>query len=85
MTLSLVLCGLYYWVWIYALPKARGYRIKQEVIGLNGGALTNRFVQVPLANLEEWDKSHDAAGYPVRKESQDETSMNSLKGKADSE
>ncbi|OAL23763.1 hypothetical protein AYO20_10909 [Fonsecaea nubica] len=56
------LCGVYYWVWIIALPKWRGYRIRQETEQLEGGANMHQLVKVPVDQLEEWDETHDAAG-----------------------
>ncbi|CAE7077488.1 unnamed protein product [Rhizoctonia solani] len=36
----LLLCGLYYWVRIYALPQLRGYELVEETISLPGGVKT---------------------------------------------
>jgi len=62
---SLIGCGVYYFLWINILPKLRGYRFRQEVIGLDGGAQTHRLVKVPVAELSEWDASHDAVGRAI--------------------
>ncbi|KAN0132987.1 Amino acid permease domain containing protein [Lactarius tabidus] len=40
-----LLCALYYYVWIILLPKIGGYRIVEEVVELDGGALTSRLVR----------------------------------------
>jgi hypothetical protein len=37
-------CGLYYYVRIVLLPQIGGYEIKEEVVVLDGGALTSRLV-----------------------------------------
>ena len=39
------LCALYYYVWIILLPKIGGYNIVEEVVELDGGALTSRLVR----------------------------------------
>ncbi len=44
------------------LPKLRGYQIRQEVLVLDSGATTHKLVNVPLAELEEWDRTHDVKG-----------------------
>ncbi|THW04454.1 amino acid transporter [Aureobasidium pullulans] len=61
----LLACGVYYYSWIYLLPKWGGYRIKQEVVVLGDGSSTNSLVRVPLSELERWDQDHDAAGRVV--------------------
>jgi len=59
----IIVCGLYYVAWIYAIPKWRGYRIRTEVLEVdNNGANTHRLVQVPLSDLATWDAEHDEAG-----------------------
>jgi len=44
------------------LPKWRGYRIRQEVLALDNGATTHKLVNVKLAQLEQWDRTHDVTG-----------------------
>ncbi|EPE28870.1 hypothetical protein GLAREA_00028 [Glarea lozoyensis ATCC 20868] len=58
----LVLCGLYYWVWVYILPKIGGYAIRQEVLTLDNGATTHRLVKVPNGKVAAWDETHDPLG-----------------------
>ncbi|KXJ87303.1 amino acid permease-domain-containing protein [Microdochium bolleyi] len=60
----LILCALYYVVWMFVWPKFRGYRIRPEVLDDvdSRGANTHRLVQVPLAELAAWDAEHDDAG-----------------------
>ncbi|KAH9987318.1 amino acid permease-domain-containing protein [Russula compacta] len=41
----LLLCALYYYVWIVLLPKIGEYEIVEEVVDLGGGALTSRLVR----------------------------------------
>jgi hypothetical protein len=59
---SVVLCGIYYVFYIYVLPHWRGYRIRQEIVLLDGGANTHKLVKVPLDQLEEWDSTHNPLG-----------------------
>jgi len=44
------------------IPKVRGYRFRQEVLQLDDGANTHRLVKVPVAELAEWDTTHDHTG-----------------------
>ena len=61
--LSIILCGIYYYLWIHGIPRWRGYRIRQETVSLaDGGSLTHRLVQVPINQLDEWDRTHDPLG-----------------------
>ena len=55
-------CGVYYYSWIWVVPKLRGYRIRQEAIRLDDGAQSHRLVKVPVPELVEWDTTHDAVG-----------------------
>ncbi|KAF8273274.1 amino acid/polyamine transporter I [Lactarius quietus] len=49
-----LLCALYYYVWIILLPKIGGYDIVEEVVELDGGALTSRLVKkYKTRSLEE--------------------------------
>jgi hypothetical protein len=63
--LSLLGCGVYYVLWIYVIPKIRGYRIRQEVLQFENGAQSHKLVKVPVAGLSEWDASHDHVGRSV--------------------
>lgn len=58
-------CVLYYWVWVWVLPRARGYRIRQEVLAFGAGAQSHRLTKVPVGELEAWDQTHDSVGRPV--------------------
>jgi amino acid transporter len=59
----LLVCGLYYWVWMYALPKYGKYKLRNETQSVgDDGANTHRLVKVPLDQLQEWDAAHDEAG-----------------------
>ncbi|KLU91233.1 high-affinity methionine permease [Magnaporthiopsis poae ATCC 64411] len=65
----LVVCYLYYYLWITLLPKWKGYCIRPEILDVDegSGANTHRLVKVPLAELEEWDATHDDAGFLRRR------------------
>ncbi|KAI0879426.1 high-affinity methionine permease [Hypoxylon argillaceum] len=59
----IILCGIYYVIWMYALPKYKGYRLRSEILHVDSqGATTHQLVKVPLAELEKWDSEHDEAG-----------------------
>ncbi|KAF7556135.1 hypothetical protein G7Z17_g1671 [Cylindrodendrum hubeiense] len=58
----LLACGLYYWTWVYLLPRWRGYRLRQEVLSLDDGVQTHQISRVPVEQLDEWDANHDATG-----------------------
>ncbi|KAK2732437.1 high affinity methionine permease, partial [Colletotrichum kahawae] len=62
----LVGCGVYYWLWIYVVPKARGYRIRQQVLELADGAQSHKLVKVPVDDLAAWDATHDHVGRPLQ-------------------
>ncbi|KAI4746120.1 amino acid transporter [Aureobasidium sp. EXF-12298] len=61
----LLICGVYYYSWLYVLPKWGKYKIKQEVIVLGDGSSTNSLVKVALTDLESWEQNHDEAGRVV--------------------
>lgn len=58
----LVLCGIYYLVWIRVLPHVLGYEVRQELVQLDGGVQAHNLVKVPAGRLMEWDAVHDATG-----------------------
>jgi hypothetical protein len=62
---SLVICGIYYVLWIYVVPKLRGYRIRQRALILDNGAVSHSLIKVPVAELDEWDATHDAVGHAI--------------------
>lgn len=55
-------CGVYYWTWIWILPKIGGYRVRQEVLTLDHGAQSHKLVKVPVQELAQWDETHDSSG-----------------------
>jgi hypothetical protein len=61
----LVLCAIYYFFWIYLLPYFNKYRIRQEALQLDNGAISHVLRKVPLDKLEEWDSTHDAVGHTL--------------------
>ncbi|WVQ95763.1 hypothetical protein IAU59_002862 [Kwoniella sp. CBS 9459] len=58
----LAICGIYYYLWIYALPKWGGYQIRQTVLQLDGGAVSHKLVKVKNDEIERWDAEHDPSG-----------------------
>ncbi|KAL2260309.1 hypothetical protein VTK26DRAFT_5717 [Humicola hyalothermophila] len=58
-------CVVYYYLWIWAIPKLRGYRLRQETVTFEDGAQSHRLVKVPVAEVAEWDATHDAVGRPL--------------------
>ncbi|WWD22193.1 hypothetical protein CI109_106684 [Kwoniella shandongensis] len=58
----IALCGIYYYFWIFALPKWGNYQIRQTVIELPGGAVSHKIVKVKNEDVAEWDASHDPSG-----------------------
>ncbi|KAL4883920.1 amino acid permease-domain-containing protein [Aspergillus karnatakaensis] len=58
----LIACAIYYFLWAFLIPIGRGYKLRQEVISLDDGAQSNRLKKVPVADVAEWDATHDAAG-----------------------
>lgn len=59
---SLIVCGIYYYVWAKWIPKWRGYQLRQEVVNLGGGAEAHLIAKIPVGEVEAWDANHDAAG-----------------------
>ncbi|KAJ3492939.1 hypothetical protein NLG97_g5046 [Lecanicillium saksenae] len=59
----MILCGLYYVVWMFVLPKWLGYRIRAEIVTAEDEATsTHRLVKVPLDEVERWDAEHTESG-----------------------
>lgn len=81
---SIVGCGVYYAVWKYVLPRFGGYRLRQEVLELEGGAQSHQIVKVPIDDVASWDATHDAVGRPLREYGSDskDGSTGSAKGGA---
>ncbi|KAI0539308.1 high-affinity methionine permease [Xylaria digitata] len=70
----IVLCAIYYVIWMYALPKWKGYQLRPEILNIDDqGANTHRLVKVPIAEVEKWDREHDEAGRLRRRNGPDET------------
>lgn len=55
-------CGVYYWVWVYLLPRFGGYEMRQRVIQLPDGAITHELVKIKKEDLVKWDDEHDVSG-----------------------
>lgn len=73
-------CVAYYVLWVKLLPRWRGYRLRQEVLQLDGGAQGHQLVKVPLEQVAEWDATHDAAGRAIGADSPADTRTEVLAG-----
>ena len=62
---SLLICAIYYALWVWILPYLGHYRIRHEKQVLEGGEITHKLIKVPLEELTSWDRSHDAQGRRV--------------------
>ena len=51
---------------MYILPKLGHYRVRPEILAIDGSAATHRLVKVPREKLAVWDSSHDASGQVVK-------------------
>ncbi|TGO13437.1 hypothetical protein BTUL_0069g00030 [Botrytis tulipae] len=59
-------CILYHAFWIYILPYFGKYQIRQELIVIDGeSSKAHRLIKVPNAELEAWDREHDALGRKI--------------------
>ncbi|KAF5860881.1 hypothetical protein ETB97_000972 [Aspergillus alliaceus] len=58
----LAACGIYYYLWIKVIPKYKGYDWRQTVLEFGDGSVAHNLVKVPVAELEQWNEEHDAAG-----------------------
>ncbi|KAF7159607.1 hypothetical protein CNMCM5623_004987 [Aspergillus felis] len=62
------LCGVYYYVYIKALPRLGGYTFRQIILQMEDGATAHKLVKVPNEQLKAWDAEHDATGRELVKE-----------------
>ncbi|KAI1846225.1 hypothetical protein JX265_010602 [Neoarthrinium moseri] len=76
----LLACGTYYTVWIYVLPKLRKYQLRQTVVTYENGAQSHNIVQVPNAEVERWDATHDAVGREISLETHSHSSEKEVSG-----
>ncbi|KAK2803576.1 hypothetical protein FQN51_003338 [Onygenales sp. PD_10] len=58
----IIICGVYYYLWIHLIPRLKNYQIRQDVLVLENGATTHRLVKVPNDQVAAWDKEHDVVG-----------------------
>ena len=61
----LLACVAYYVLWVHAIPRWRGYRIRHEKLVLEGGEVTHKLIKVPVDRLAVWDQEHDAQGKKI--------------------
>ncbi|KAK2038070.1 high-affinity methionine permease [Colletotrichum somersetense] len=76
----LVGCGVYYWLWIYAVPKLKGYEIRQQVLELADGAQSHKLIKVPVTKLAEWDATHDQVGRSLQQTPSEQATEEEKKG-----
>ena len=74
----IAVCGIYYVIWIKALPKWGGYVIRQVVVveegepgepgeaGGGGETKYSKLVKVPREALAQWEREHDSHGNFIR-------------------
>ncbi|KAJ5274111.1 high affinity methionine permease [Penicillium angulare] len=55
-------CVVYYYFWIYIIPKWKGYEFRQTVVQFEDGSITHQLVKIPREELATWDSQHDATG-----------------------
>ncbi|KAL1952984.1 hypothetical protein VTO42DRAFT_3807 [Malbranchea cinnamomea] len=55
-------CVIYYFLWVWFLPRIYGYKIRTETLVLDDGAVTHRLLRIPNDQVDEWDRTHDDAG-----------------------
>ena len=77
---SLVLCAIYYVVWMYILPRLQRHRIRPEIVSLSGSAATHRLVKVPVEKLAAWDSAHDASGRLIADQNEKEEQEEGAEG-----
>lgn len=67
----IAVCGIYYVIWIKALPRWGGYAIRQVIVaeepeageaGSGGGTKYSKFIKVPREALARWEREHDSHG-----------------------
>lgn len=61
----IIACAVYYTVWIWILPRWKGYRMRQELVDLGNGAQSHRLLKIDVKDLPQWDATHDAVGARV--------------------
>ena len=59
---SILICGLYYYIWVYAIPSLKGCKVRQETVDLGNGAVAHQLIRIPKDKVAEWDRYHDAVG-----------------------
>ncbi|KAI9708247.1 MAG: hypothetical protein M1820_004201 [Bogoriella megaspora] len=63
----IILCGIYYWVWLVLLPKVKNYQVRQTLEELGDGAVTHRLIKVPNEDVARWDAEHDVTGRAINR------------------
>ncbi|KAJ5671241.1 hypothetical protein N7507_000368 [Penicillium longicatenatum] len=55
-------CVVYYYIWVWLLPKWRKYELRQTIINGENGITAHCLIRIPLEEIETWDAEHDASG-----------------------
>ncbi|KAL2829857.1 amino acid permease-domain-containing protein [Aspergillus pseudoustus] len=74
----LVACATYYVIWAYALPKWKGYQLRQELIELDNGAQSHQLKKIAHSEVAAWDAVHDVAGRRIDPDRQSSHSQPSV-------
>ncbi|MCJ1346050.1 hypothetical protein MMC31_004261 [Peltigera leucophlebia] len=61
----ILICAVYYALWVQILPHYGRYRIRHERLVLEGGEVTHKLIKVPLEKLKAWDEEHDVQGRKI--------------------
>lgn len=62
---SILLCGGYYVLWVKILPKLGNHQIRKIVVTHDDGSIGHQLINVPNAEVDEWDRKHDPAGHSI--------------------
>ncbi|KAJ5701687.1 hypothetical protein N7488_009235 [Penicillium malachiteum] len=55
-------CIVYYYVWVWLIPKWGDYQLRQTILQEDNGAVAHVLVKIPNAEIESWDARYDTAG-----------------------
>lgn len=67
----ILICYLYYVLWMYVLPKAGKYQIRRRVLFNDDGSVGNQLIKVPNDEVEAWDIKHDPSGRSLNENERD--------------
>ncbi|KAJ5166775.1 uncharacterized protein N7482_005556 [Penicillium canariense] len=55
-------CVVYYYVWVWLIPKWGNYQLRQTILHDDNGTTAHNLVKVPNEEVESWDLKYDIAG-----------------------